>query len=214
MTTCAAAAWATRAGSRARGLAGRARTTLGFTATELLITLSILGIVSAMAAPSMSSALRRSMISASANDLLNAVNRARIEAQRSSGNGVPYTVCASSDSATPSKATCTGSWNQGVIVFADADGDGTRDSDEAVLLALPAMSGSLSVSVKSTLSYVLFAPNGTLHGSEAGARFTFTHAHQPLQSDVQHLCVLRAGMYVVRDADLQSDPRYARCKAL
>ncbi|MEN9416594.1 MAG: hypothetical protein RI988_214 [Pseudomonadota bacterium] len=187
---------------------------LGFTATEMLITLSILGTVSALAAPSMTAALRRSMISASANELLGAVNRARIEAQRSSGNGVPYTVCASSQAAVPATATCTGSWTQGVIVFADANGDGARDSGEQVVLALPAMDGNLSVSVKSTLSYVLFAPNGMLHGGEAGARFTFDHARQPQQSDVQHLCVMRAGIYVVRDADLQSDARYARCKAL
>jgi prepilin-type N-terminal cleavage/methylation domain-containing protein len=194
--------------------ATRLRASLGFTATEMLVTLSILGTLSAMAAPSMTSALRRSMISASANDVLNAVNRARIEAQRSSGNGMPYTVCASSESATPSTAKCTGTWNQGLIVFADANGNGARDAGEAVVLALPAMDGSLAVSVKSTLPYVLFAPNGMLHGSEAGARFTFNHARYPLQSDVRHLCVLRAGLYVVRDGDLQADARYAQCKAL
>lgn len=214
MTTRAVTLRRSHASAQARGLAGRMRTALGFTATEMLITLSILGTVSAMAAPSMTSALRRSMISASASDLLNAVNRARIEAQRSSGNGVPYTACASSQSATPSTAKCTGSWNEGVIVFADTNGDGARDSGEQVVLALPAMNAGLSVSVKSTLPYVLFAPNGMLHGSEAGARFTVNHERYPLQADVQHVCVLRGGLYVVRDADLQSDARYARCKTL
>lgn len=186
----------------------------GFTTTELLVTLSIVGTVSALAAPSMTSALRRSMISAAANDLLGAVNRARTEAQRAGGAGVPFSVCASSQSTTPSTSTCTGSWNQGVIVFADRNGNGARDSGEEVVLALPPMDGSVSISVKSTLPYVLFAPNGMLHGSEAGLRFSVTHARAPLQSDVQHLCVLRSGVEVVGDATLQGDARHARCKAL
>lgn len=214
MTTGEVTVQRSHAPARARPPARCARTVLGFTATEMLITLAILGTVSAMAAPSMTSALRRSMISASANDLLNAFNRARIEAQRSSGNGVPYTVCASSQSATPSTAKCAGSWNQGVIVFKDSNGDGARDGGEEVVLALPAMDAGLSVSVKSSLPYVLFAPNGMLHGSEAGARFTVNHERYPLQADVQHVCVLRGGLAVVRDADLRSDARYVRCKAL
>lgn len=192
----------------------RGRLAHGFTTTELLVTLSILGTVSALATPSMNAALRRSMISASANDLLSAVNRARTEAQRASGAGMPYTVCASSESTTPSTARCTGTWNQGVIVFADRDGNGSRDAGETVLLALPPLDGNLSVTVKSTLPYVLFAPNGMLHGNEVGARFTFTHNKLPYQPDVQHVCVLRGGLYVVRDTDLQSDSRYGACKAL
>lgn len=186
----------------------------GFTTTELLVTLSIVGTVSALAAPSMTSALRRSMISAAANDLLGAVNRARTEAQRAGGAGVPFSVCASSQSTTPSTSTCTGSWNQGAIVFADLNGNGARDTGEEVVLALPPMDGSVSVSLKSTLPYVLFAPNGMLHGGETGLRFTVTHSRAPLQSDVQHLCVLRSGVEVVADTALQSDSRHARCKAL
>lgn len=200
-------------GRLARMLGGL-RAARGFTATEMLVTLSILGTVSALATPSMTAALRRSLISASANDLLGAVNRARTEAQRAGGAGMPFTVCASSNSTTPSTASCTGAWNQGVIVFSDTNGNGARDSGENVVLALPPMDSNLSVSVKSTLPYVLFAPNGMLHGGESGVRFTFTHAKAPFEADVQHLCVLRSGVEVVGDAALKSEARHARCKAL
>jgi type IV fimbrial biogenesis protein FimT len=195
-------------------LLGGLRRARGFTATELLVTLSILGTVSALATPSMTAALRRSLISASANDLQGAINRARTEAQRAGGAGMPYTVCASSGSTTPSTASCAGSWNQGVIVFSDTNGNGARDSGENVVLALPPMDPNVTVSVKSTLPYVLFAPNGMLHGGETGVRFTFNHAKAPFAADIQHLCVLRSGVEVVGNDALSSDTRHARCKAL
>lgn len=186
----------------------------GFTTAELLVTVSIIGTLTALATPSLTAALRRTMISSASNDLFGAVNRARTEAQRAGGAGMPFTVCASSQSATPATASCTGTWEQGVIVFADANGNGARDTGEEVVLALPPTGAGVSVTMQSTLSYVLFAPNGMLHGSEAGVRFTFSHVRSPHQADVQHLCVLRSGVQVVSEADLQGDARNARCKAL
>lgn len=200
-----------RAGS-AR-LPGRARL-LGFTTPELLVTLAILGTVAALAAPSMTAAMRRMQIMSASNDLLGAVSRARTEAQRA-GAGVPFTVCPSSQSATPGSAECTSTgWTDGIIVFADGNGNGARDTGEPVVLALPPMGGGVTVSIKSTLPYVLFAPNGMLHGGETGVRFTVSHAQAPLQADVQHLCVLRSGLQVVSDASLQGDARNGACKAL
>lgn len=203
---------------RARAPAARlpgGRRLRGFTTTELLVTLSIMGTLAALAAPSMTAAMRRTLISSASNDLLAAVSRARTEAQRAGGAGMPFTVCPSSQSAAPATAACTATaWTQGIIVFADANGNGTRDTGEQVALALPPMGAGVSVSVKSTLSYVLFAPNGMLHGSETGVRFTISHERAPLQADVQHLCVLRGGMQVVSDAALQGDARNGICKAL
>lgn len=180
----------------------------------MLIAVSILGTLTALAVPSLTAAMRRTMISSASNDLLGAVSRARTEAQRSGGAGVPFTVCASSQSSTPDTASCTGAWNQGVIVFADTNGNGARESGEAVVLALPPMGPSVSVTMQSTLSYVLFAPNGMLHGGETGVRFSFSHVSAPFQADVQHLCVLRSSLEVVSDSALQGDARNAACKAL
>lgn len=202
-----------RRSTRRRARCGRT-SGRGFTTAELLITLSVLGTLTALAAPSLTSALRRTMISSASSDLMGAVNRARIEAQRAGGAGVPFTVCASSQSATPATASCTGTWAQGVIVFADTNGNGARDNGEDVVLALPPTGAGVSVTMKSTLPYVLFAPNGMLHGGEAGVRFTFSHERAPFQADVQHLCVLRGAMQVVSEAALQGDARNAACKAL
>lgn len=186
----------------------------GFTTAEMLVTVSVMGTLVALAAPSMTAAMRRTMISAASNDLFGAVNRARIEAQRAGGAGVPFTVCASSESGTPATATCTGAWAQGVIVFGDTNGNGARDTGEEVVLALPPMGAGVSVAMTSTLPYVLFAPNGMLHGGETGVRFTFNHVRAPFQADVQHLCVLRSSIQVVSDASLNSDARNAACRLL
>ena len=194
-------------------LLGRARL-LGFTTPELLVTVAILGTLAALAAPSMTSAMRRTQIASASNDLLGAISRARTEAQRA-GAATPFTVCTSSQAATPGTAECTTSgWTDGIIVFADGNGNGARESGEPVVLALPPMGGGVSVSIKSTLPYVLFAPNGMLHGGEKGVRFTVSHTRAPLQADVQHLCVLRSGLQVVSDAALQGDTRNGACKAL
>lgn len=99
-------------------------------------------------------------------------------------------------------------------MFADRNGNGARDTGEEVVLALPPMDGGLAVSMKSTLPYVLFAPNGMLHGGEVGVRISITHARVPFADDVQHLCVLRSGVEVVANTALNSDARHARCKAL
>jgi hypothetical protein len=81
---------------------------------------------------------------------------------------------------------------------------------------MPPTQGNIAVSVKSTLPYVLFAPNGMLHGNERGIRFTFTHSKVPAQADVKHLCVLRGAghAFIVKDSDLQTDLKFKTCKDL
>jgi prepilin-type N-terminal cleavage/methylation domain-containing protein len=198
-----------RAASVTASRAGR-----GFTAAELLVTVSILAILAAVATPSLTAAMRRTVIASAANEVHTAVIRARLEAQRAGQAGTPFTVCASSTSATPATAVCAGAWTSGLIVFADANGNGSRELSEPVVYSLPAMNSNVSVSVRTAVSFVLYTPGGLLNGSHTGMRMSFTHARLPVQADVQHLCVMRSGVEVVRDAALQSESRLAACRAL
>ncbi len=90
----------------------------GFTLIELLVTLSVAGILLAIAVPNFQTFMLNSRITAQANEFLTALNYARSEAVK---RGVTVTVCSSS-----SPATCAAStnWAQGWMVFVDANSDG------------------------------------------------------------------------------------------
>ena len=90
---------------------GRAR---GFTAVELLFSLAITGLVTALAVPSFRDFLQNSRTAEEANALVGALALARNEAVT---RGVPVSVCSSTDN-----ETCADDpdWTTGWIVFTDA----------------------------------------------------------------------------------------------
>jgi type IV fimbrial biogenesis protein FimT len=91
---------------------------LGFTMVELLITVSILGILSAMAYPSFNELIRNNRRSSYANDLLAAINLARSEAIKRNGQ---VTILRSGPTA--------GEWEDGWTVFVDSDNNGAFSDD-------------------------------------------------------------------------------------
>lgn len=95
---------------------------LGFTLVELMVTIAIVAILSAIALPSFSNSIRNNRLATTTNEFIAAVNLARSEAVKSNRTGQ---VCASSDG-----ATCGTNWSDGWIVWADADGDGIPQAGE------------------------------------------------------------------------------------
>lgn len=109
----------------------------GFTLIELLITMVMAGILLALAAPAFHSFIQNNRITSQANELLTTLAIARSEAiKRKQG----ITVCSSTDG-----STCSGSWNQGWIVFADTDTDGTVDAGETILRVWGPLAGGSTV---------------------------------------------------------------------
>ncbi|QSI75637.1 GspH/FimT family pseudopilin [Niveibacterium microcysteis] len=90
----------------------------GFTLVELMITVTILGILLALAAPSFSDVLARQRIAGAASDLSSDLMLARIEASRRGGR---VSLCPSADGVA---CGAVGDWSRGWIVFSDPDGDG------------------------------------------------------------------------------------------
>jgi type IV fimbrial biogenesis protein FimT len=136
----------------------------GYTAVELLTTLSVVGIVTALAVPNMQQFMLNNRTAADANALIGALNIARNEAVI---RGIPVSVCASDDG-----ETCSGSetWTTGWIVFTDAVAPLGQVNDAAepdtVLQVLPALTGGSTLEGDATaLSY---QPNGFLNGAAAG----------------------------------------------
>lgn len=131
----------------------------GMTLIELMMAISVLAILLAVAIPGFRTISLQSQVTAAANDLVSALNLARSEALRRSGNVV---VCTSSD-----RATCTGSpWTAGWLVFADADGDGDLDvPGEALVQVWPALHGQLTLDNGTVQTKVTYNALGMVTGA-------------------------------------------------
>ncbi|WP_067514446.1 GspH/FimT family pseudopilin [Endozoicomonas ascidiicola] len=82
----------------------------GFTLLELMVTIAILGILSAIAYPSFESSIQDSRLSSQTNRILAALQFARSQA---SANGIAITVCSSADGI---DCDVNGNWSDGFIV--------------------------------------------------------------------------------------------------
>lgn len=102
--------------------------TRGFTLIELLVTLSIAAILVTVAVPNFITFVQNNRLTSQANDLVTALNSARSEAIN---RGTRITVCSR---ATDTSCSGTTTWDTGLLVFADLNGDGVVDPGELPVL--------------------------------------------------------------------------------
>lgn len=132
------------------------RTTRGFTLIEMMIVVSILAAIAAYGIPQFNDMIRNSRISSQTNALQGLVQLARSEATT---NRVNTIVCASTD-----QATCdTNNWEVGVIVFRDADGNGSAAANELVR-TMPAAASTNTI--RSAGGIIRFLTDGTLGAAQ------------------------------------------------
>jgi len=133
------------------------RTQTGFTLYELLITMTIVGVVLSYGIPNMLQFNQNGRMTSSANDLHAAFHLARSESSRAKTN---ITVCASAN-ALAAGSDCGGTWDQGFIVFVDDDGDILRSGvTETVLRAHGPIADGVSVAVANDATYFSFSSTG------------------------------------------------------
>ncbi len=103
----------------------------GFTIIELLVILSLIAILSALAGPPLINFVKNNRLTASVNGLVSDLNFSRNEAIKRGGF---VSVCACSNVGT-ANPLCSGSsdWSNGWLIFADSDGNGSRQNNETVL---------------------------------------------------------------------------------
>jgi len=140
--------------------------TKGFSLVELMVTVAVLGVITAIAIPSFSEILDSSKRASVAGELASDFALARTEAAR---RGKRVTVCVSSDGTTCSNSAAD--WNSGWIVFSDVAADGVltiADGDE-LLRRRDALSSSLSFvpSGFTTSGRVQFRPSGSVDSEGA-----------------------------------------------
>jgi type IV fimbrial biogenesis protein FimT len=100
--------------------------THGFTLVELLITLAILGILAALAAPSFTTMVERSRLSAASDELTSAIQLTRNSAIQFNG-GVTLAKITGTDCPTNQN------WSCGWQVFRDLDTDGVFNNTDVMI---------------------------------------------------------------------------------
>lgn len=140
----------------------------GMTLTELMMALAVLGVLVGLSAPYLQDTLRNWRITSQTNDLLSDFGAARGQA---AGLSVTVTVCASSNG-----TSCTGSWDQGRLIFTDADADAAIDAGDTIVRKISAINSTTTLAAAnlSTAGRVQFRPTGMAAGvTGGGATFKF-----------------------------------------
>lgn len=133
----------------------------GFTLVELLVTISIMGIMLAIAAPSYRSFVLNSRITTQANEFLTMVNFTRSEAVK---RNTRVTMCKSNNGTTclvDALTVTSASWQPGWIVFVDGGTAGIIDGTDTILKVQGALAtGTILLGNANIINYVSYVSNG------------------------------------------------------
>ena len=147
----------------------------GFTLVELIITLTIIGILAAVAVPGLQSFILDGRLTAQANDALSDLSFARSEAIR---RGTRVTLCKTLDPTASSTSCDTAAyshWTTGRIIFVDEGTAGTIDTSDTILRFKDALEGAsssnnrlLGDSTAGTPVRISYLSNGQVEGFTTG----------------------------------------------
>lgn len=133
------------------------RTSRGFTLLEMMLAITIAGLILGIGVPAFGQYLRNSAMTAGANDLLGGMYVARSEAVK---RRMQTVVCMAAEPE-GDDADCDGDGSTGWIAFVDANADGVVDDGEPILLRHAGREGlSLSIMPDDSGNYFAYAPSG------------------------------------------------------
>jgi type IV fimbrial biogenesis protein FimT len=197
MSTSIASSNSLRLGVFPRGQS--TRRSRGFTLTEALVVMAIAAILIGIGTPAMTATLRSVKLSSATNDLIGSLLLARSEAVKRKGRVV---LCKSADG-----VACTqgGGWDQGWIVFHDANNNAAHDPGEAIIQRTEALGADMRVTGNASVArYVSYAPSGTTNlwngGFQAGTITVCGHA----ASEARQIVLSSSGRPRVQKATVAS----------
>ncbi|MDZ4813299.1 MAG: GspH/FimT family pseudopilin [Pseudomonadota bacterium] len=138
--------------------------TRGFTLLEILVAVTVVSILLAIALPSYSAALGRADCNTLLTALMGSITDARGAAQNYESDAI---LCPSDDG-----ASCSGKaqWQNGWIVGVDGNGDNSISGGESVISRQPGFEENVHMVTSSGRTRLQFQP----YGSNAGSNVTFT----------------------------------------
>lgn len=127
----------------------------GFTLIEFVAVLAIVAILAGVGTPALTGLIRKTELTSATNDLFASLLLARSEAAKHHSRVV---MCKSTDG---DACVATGGWEQGWIVFHDANNNGMHDAGETIVLRAQALSADLRLSGNLNIAkYVSYVPTG------------------------------------------------------
>jgi len=121
----------------------------GFTLVELLVTIVVVTILVALSVPAFYNFVQNNRITAQVNELVTALTLVRSEAIK---RRQPVSICSSLNA-----STCAGTWDQGWIIFTDANSNGVVDVGiDAVLRVREGLAGGATLSETASVTAIQF----------------------------------------------------------
>lgn len=127
--------------------------TAGFTLVELMVVIAVVAIMVAIAVPSFDTILQRNRMATAANEVVSALQTARMEAVRRNRRAV---LCASADG-----RTCSGGsdWMR-MVVFVDDNANSAPDAGEAIIRDVQVARTGLGITASSPTARIWFRSDG------------------------------------------------------
>ena len=173
----------------------------GITLIELVFTIAIASILCAVSLPALGSLMRSGQSRSAHNALVAALNLARGTAVSRQGD---VSVCPSTDGATCDNAIW---WQNGWIVFADANRDGERGPNEAII-HVGQMHDGMAIASTAGRRHVIFRADGT----SAGTNLTFTFCDRRGLASADAVVISNAGR--IRSGKATASQARAACAGL
>jgi type IV fimbrial biogenesis protein FimT len=134
---------------------GRAFYSQGMTLIEALTSLALAAVLLGIAVPAFDALLSSSRLSSASNGFFTSLFLARSESIKRNARVV---MCISADGET---CSATGYWDQGWVVFHDADNDAQVDAGEAIITHVNSLPNNISIRGNTPVSkYVSYSPQG------------------------------------------------------
>lgn len=152
--------------SRRSNVSPAARQLLGFTLIELMVTVSVLAILIAIGMPSFVSVINSNRLTAQSNEVVAALQLARVEAVRQNRRAI---VCGSANG-----TSCSGStaWNTGWITFLDMDSNGSPAAAE--IIRVNTVKAPLQVRMGGAATSISYRSDGMAHDPVSGSLIAAT----------------------------------------